>query len=118
VEAQFIEGGDWVLSRGTAEGVEAEKSILFGKYADAITELPPSCLATLRRLLQACPITTVFSGGGKPPHVNSHEGFALRMPAAEVFAEMCCSTVHFKTKKTRGVLYFVGHASSIHQTTS
>jgi len=84
VEAQFIEGGDWVLSRGTAEGVEAEKSILFGKYADAITELPPSCLATLRRLLQAGPITTVFSGGGKPPHVNSHEGFALRMPAAEV----------------------------------
>jgi hypothetical protein len=84
VEAQFTVGGAWVLSRGTVEGVEAEKSILFGKYAEAITQLPPGCLATLRRLIQAGPITTVFSGGGKPPHVASHEGFALRMPAEEV----------------------------------
>jgi len=31
VEAQFEEGGAWVLSRGTVEGVEAEKSTLFEK---------------------------------------------------------------------------------------
>jgi hypothetical protein len=84
VEAQFCVGGPWVLSRGTREGVEAEKNVLFAKYAEAITQLPPGCLATLRRLIQAGPITTVFSGGGKPPHVNSHEGFALRMPVGEV----------------------------------
>ena len=52
VEAQFEEGGPWTLSRGTAAGVEHEKAALFQKYADTISEDPPSCLATLRRLLQ------------------------------------------------------------------
>jgi hypothetical protein len=31
VEAQFEVDGEWVLSRGTVQGVEAEKSILFAK---------------------------------------------------------------------------------------
>ena len=46
VECQFESGGAWVLSRGTAEGIENEKGALFSKYAAAISEDPPGCLAT------------------------------------------------------------------------
>lgn len=84
VEAQFVEGGPWTLSRGTADGIAREKEILFAKYAETIGQDPPGCLATLRRLLQAAPITTVYTGGGNGKFVPSHEGFALRMPAGEV----------------------------------
>jgi hypothetical protein len=45
---------------------------------------PPGCLATLRRLLQAGPVTAVYSGGGNGKFVASHEGFALRMPPSDV----------------------------------
>ena len=34
------------------------------RYAEAIQQDPPGCLATLRRLLQAGPVTSVYSGGG------------------------------------------------------
>lgn len=36
VEAQFDEGGPWVLSRGTVEGIENEKAVLFEKYAQTL----------------------------------------------------------------------------------
>ena len=50
-----------------------------------MTELPPKCLATLRRMLQAGPITRLYTGGGNPKFgIASHEGFALRMPAADL----------------------------------
>jgi hypothetical protein len=64
VEAQFEEGGPWVVSRGTLEGVELEKRALFAKYSETLAEDPPGCLATLRRMIQAGPINTVYSGGG------------------------------------------------------
>jgi hypothetical protein len=86
VEAQFVQGAPWTLSRGTADGIAREKEVLFAKYAETIRQDPPGCLATLRRLLQAAPITTVYSGGGNGRSVPSHEGFALRMPPAEVAA--------------------------------
>jgi hypothetical protein len=84
VEAQFEVGGAWTLSRGSAAGIAREKEILFAKYAETIRQDPPGCLATLRRLLQTAPVTTVYSGGGNGKFVPSHEGFALRMPPAEV----------------------------------
>lgn len=53
VEAQFVNNGEWVLSRGTLQGIESEKDILFSKYAETMEQDPPSCLATLRRLIQS-----------------------------------------------------------------
>ena len=84
-EAQFEEGGNWVLSRGGRDGIEQEKASLFGNYEGSITKDPPDCLSTLRRMLQAGPITKLYTGGGSK-FVPSHEGFALRMPAADVAA--------------------------------
>jgi ubiquitin-protein ligase len=84
VEAQFEAGGSWTLSRAGLEGINAEKASLFKPYADRISMLSPDCLATLRRMLQSGPINRIYSGGGSPPYTPSHEGFALRMPAAEV----------------------------------
>jgi hypothetical protein len=80
VEAQFVEGGPWVLSRATMSGVDGEKASLFKVYEGKVTEDPPECLSTLRRMLQAGPITSLYTGGGNK-FVASHEGFALRMPA-------------------------------------
>jgi hypothetical protein len=37
---------------------------LLCRYAEAMAQDPPGCLATLRRLLQAGPVTAVYSGGG------------------------------------------------------
>jgi hypothetical protein len=84
VEAQFEEGGAWTLGRGTAYSIAEEKAVLFGHYEKAVSEENPECLATLRRMLQAGPLTRVYTGGGRPPHVGSHEGFSLRMPPEEL----------------------------------
>jgi len=35
-------------------------------------------------MLQAGPITRVYTGGGRAPHIGSHEGFVLRMPPQEL----------------------------------
>jgi ubiquitin-protein ligase len=83
IEAQFEQGGPWVLSRGTVEGYEQEKQILFKNYEDFITKDPPECLSTLRKMMQNGPINRLYTGGGNK-FVKSHEGFALRMPASEV----------------------------------
>lgn len=83
VEAQFEEKGEWILSRGNLEAVESEKSRLFEMYEKAVTQDPPDCLSTLRRMLQAGPITTLYTGGGNK-FVPSHEGFSLRMPKADL----------------------------------
>ena len=80
VEAQFEEGGEWVLSRGTVETIGGEKISLFKKYADSVKEDPPGCLSTLRRMLQAGPVTKLYSGGGGKFGVPVHGGFSLRMP--------------------------------------
>jgi len=84
VEAQFEPQGPWTLSRGDLDQIEAEKAFLFARYQKYISMLQPDCLSTLRRMLQAGPINRLYSGGGQPPHVASHEGFALRMPRDEV----------------------------------
>lgn len=84
VEAQFAPGGAWTLSVGALENVEAEKKMNFKLYADLIGKKEPDCLVSLRGMLQAGPMTRIFSGGGKHPHVPSHEGFALRMPPDEI----------------------------------
>jgi len=83
VEAQFVEGGPWVLSRATLSGIEAERGTLFKLYEDSISNEQPDCLSTLRRMLQSGPITKLYTGGGGK-YVSSHEGFSLRMPPAEV----------------------------------
>lgn len=84
VEAQFEEGGEWELSRGTVETIGGEKISLFKKYEDTVKEDPPGCLSTLRRMLQAGPVTKLYSGGGGKFGVPVHGGFSLRMPAADV----------------------------------
>ena len=77
IEAQFTEGGEWVLSRGTVETITGEKFSLFKKYQDQVTEDPPGCLSTLRRMLQAGPVTKLYSGGGGKFGVPVHGGFSL-----------------------------------------
>jgi hypothetical protein len=84
VEAQFEEDGPWILSRGTVETITGEKFSLFKKYQDSISEDPPGCLSTLRRMLQAGPITKLYSGGGGKFGVPVHGGFSLRMPLEDV----------------------------------
>ena len=84
VEGQFEEGGPWTTSRGADSAFRDEKANHFKHYEAAITQQNPECLATLRRMLQAGPITRCYSGGGRPPHVKSHEGFSLRMPPEEL----------------------------------
>jgi hypothetical protein len=84
VEAQFVEGGSWTLARGGVPVIEEQKKILFNMYSKDISEENPTCLSTLRRMLQSGPITRVYTGGGRPPHIPSHEGFVLRMPADEI----------------------------------
>jgi hypothetical protein len=84
VEAQFVDGGSWTLARGGAAVIEDQKRTLFQIYAKDISEENPKCLSTLRRMLQGGPITRVYTGGGRPPHTPSHEGFVLRMPPDEV----------------------------------
>jgi hypothetical protein len=63
--------------------VEAEKASLFKVYEQYIVQDPPDCLSTLRRMLQAGPVTRLYTGGGGK-YVGSHEGYSLRMPPAEV----------------------------------
>jgi hypothetical protein len=60
VEAQFVPDGPWVLSRGQLSGIQAEKECLFAKYAETIEQDPPSCLATLRRLIQSGICSSAF----------------------------------------------------------
>ena len=52
-------------------------------YEQYIVQDPPDCLSTLRRMLQAGPVTRLYTGGGGK-YVGSHEGYSLRMPPAEV----------------------------------
>ena len=47
--------------------VEAELTTQFREYEKMVTQLPPKCLATLMRMLQAGPITRVYTGGGRAP---------------------------------------------------
>jgi hypothetical protein len=53
------------------------------RYEKTIKEENPGCLSTLRRMLQAGPITCLYTGGGNK-YVKPHEGFGLRMPEADV----------------------------------
>ena len=85
VEARFSADGPWVLSRGALENVDQEKGALFSGYEGTVSKEQPDCLSALRRMLQAGPVTKLYTGGGGK-FVKSHEGFALRMPPAEVAA--------------------------------
>jgi len=82
-EAQFEEDGQWVLSRGALLSVEGEKARLFQLYEETVTKDQPDCLSTLRRMLQAGPITRLYTGGGNK-FIPSHCGFSLRMPTQDL----------------------------------
>jgi len=84
VEAQFEPDGRWTVSRADVEQLNQEKRTQFKRYSDMISRDQPDCLKTLRSLLQSRPITCLYSGGGNPPHIPSHQGFGLRMPEDEV----------------------------------
>jgi len=84
VEAQFTADGPWTLCVGDVGMINEEKRTQFKRYDEMVRKDNPDCLMTLRTLLRSRPITTLYSGGGAPPHVASHEGFTLRMPKEEV----------------------------------
>eukprot|EP00658_Telonema_sp_P-2_P022021 TRINITY_DN18792_c0_g1_i4.p1 TRINITY_DN18792_c0_g1~~TRINITY_DN18792_c0_g1_i4.p1 ORF type:complete len:279 (+),score=63.88 TRINITY_DN18792_c0_g1_i4:94-930(+) len=84
VEAQFEPDGVWTVSRSCEEQLNAEKATQFKRYSEMISKDEPDCLRTLQALLRAQPITRLYTGGGMPPHVQSHEGFGLRMPPDQI----------------------------------
>ena len=82
VEAQFENGGVWTTGVAGVTVIEGEKTHLFGIYKDEISKAPPDCLKSLQHMLQAGPITKVYSGG--TVNCKPHTGHSLRMPAEEV----------------------------------
>lgn len=79
VEAQFTEGGAWVLGSAGMESLQGEKNMLWGVYEQQVSQLPPGCMAATRRMLQQGPVIRLFDRG--PGGIRG--GFSLRMADEE-----------------------------------
>ena len=79
VEAQFEEGGVWVMGAGGMDSIMGEKAALWKVYEGMVTKVPPDCMSATRRMLQAGPVIRLFDRGSG----EGGGGFTLRMPEEE-----------------------------------